>query len=58
MKCIYCGVEYSDKIIDIHMKDCQKSEQSEDEIRQLAKAKGIKSWHVKSIETLKEELGV
>jgi len=40
------------------MKDCQKSEQSEDEIRQLAKAKGIKSWHVKSIETLKEELGV
>ena len=34
------------------------NEQSEDDIRQMAKEKGIKSWHVKSIETLKKELGV
>lgn len=34
------------------------NELSEDEIRQLAKDNGIKSWHVKSIETLKKELGV
>lgn len=31
---------------------------SDEEIRQLAKDKKIKSWHIKSIETLKEELGV
>ena len=33
-------------------------ELTEESIRQLAKDRKIKSWHVKSIETLKEELGV
>ena len=33
-------------------------ELTEESIRQLAKERKIKSWHVKSIETLKEELGV
>ena len=32
-------------------------ELTEEEIRHMAKEKGIKSWHVKKIETLKEELG-
>lgn len=36
----------------------QTKELSDDEIRQLAKDKHIKSWHVKAIDTLKEELGV
>jgi len=31
---------------------------SDEGIRKLAKDKKIKSWHVKSIETLKEEMGV
>lgn len=31
---------------------------SDDEIRQLAKAKGIKSWHVKKIDNIKKELGM
>jgi hypothetical protein len=30
---------------------------SDEEIRQRAKDKGIKSWHIKKIETLLEELG-
>lgn len=29
---------------------------SDDDIRQLAKEKGIKSWHVKKIDNLKKEL--
>lgn len=29
---------------------------SDDDIRQLAKSKGVKSWHVKAIKTLKKEL--
>lgn len=29
---------------------------SDDEIRQLAKEKGVKSWHLKGIDKLKEEL--
>lgn len=33
-------------------------EESEDAIRAKAKEAGIKSWHLKSIDTLKEELGV
>lgn len=33
-------------------------EHSDDDIRKMAKEKGIKSWHIKSIETLKKELGV
>lgn len=36
----------------------QETELSEDEIRQLAKEKGIKSWHVKAVDTLRKELGV
>jgi len=31
---------------------------SDDEIRQLAKSKGIKSWHVKKIDNIKKELGM
>lgn len=31
---------------------------SDEAIRQLAKDAGIKSWHLKAIETLKKELGV
>lgn len=31
---------------------------SDDEIRALAKAKGISHYHVKGIETLKKELGI
>lgn len=30
---------------------------TEEQLRAEAKAKGIKSWHVKGIDTLKEELG-
>jgi hypothetical protein len=33
-------------------------ELTDDEIRQMAKEQGIKSWHVKKINKLKEELGV
>jgi len=33
-------------------------EYSEEELRAMAKEQKIKSWHVKSVETLKEELGV
>ena len=29
---------------------------SDDDIRQLAKTKGVKSWHIKSIENIKKEL--
>jgi hypothetical protein len=59
MKCNYCGKEYSDKIIDIHTAHCKElseKELTEEEIRKLAKKQGIKSWHVKAIDTLKEEL--
>lgn len=31
---------------------------SDDEIRELAKEKGIKSWHVKKIDNIKKELGM
>jgi hypothetical protein len=31
---------------------------SDDEIREIAKEKGIKSWHVKKIDKLRKELGV
>jgi hypothetical protein len=31
---------------------------SDEDIRELAKDKGIKSWHVKKIDKLKKELGV
>lgn len=43
-----------------HKEEVKKEakELSDDEIRQLAKDKHIKSWHVKAIDTLKEELGV
>ena len=30
---------------------------SDDEIRELAKDKGIKSWHVKNIDKLRKEMG-
>ena len=41
-------------------KPAKKAElkETDEEIRQLAKDKGIKSWHVKSIEKLKQELEV
>lgn len=31
---------------------------SDDDIRELAKEKGIKSWHVKKIDNIKKELGM
>lgn len=33
-------------------------EYTEEELREMAKEKGIKSWHVKSVDKLKQELGV
>ena len=45
-----------DKLEDeIEQKESQIDER-EDEIRALAKSKGIKSWHVKSIDNLLKEL--
>ena len=34
-----------------------EKEETEEELRHRAKAAGVKSWHVKSIENLKKELG-
>lgn len=42
----------------IVLPDEVKSILCDDEIRELAKEKGIKSWHTKSIKRLKEEMGV
>lgn len=36
----------------------ENDEYTEEELREMAKEKGIKSWHVKSIEKLKSELGL
>ena len=36
----------------------QSTALTDDEIRELAKEEGIKSWHLKSIETLLEELNL
>lgn len=59
MICPICGKEYSDKIIDIHMKDCNKEEETnEDAVRLMAKEKGISHYWNKSIQTLIEELEV
>lgn len=41
-----------------HIENTSKVNFSEDEIRALAKAKGISHYHVKGIETLKKELGI
>ena len=64
MKCSKCNKEYSPKVLRIHERTCSvdviKSVDvitSEDNIRQLAKEKGIKSWHNKKIENIKKELG-
>ena len=47
------------KVVDEeNKKSIDKADDSENDIRQLAKEKGIKSWHVKSIEKLKQELEV
>lgn len=40
------------------IKESTQIELTDDMIRQMAKDKKIKSWHVKSIETLREEMGV
>jgi len=79
MKCPYCGIEYSDKVIEIHMDSCLMTQMeqeiekmieeheiekdvdyviNEEDLRQLAKEKKISNYWNKSIETLKEELGV
>jgi hypothetical protein len=46
------------KVVDSVKKVDKVEVMDDDIIRQLAKDKGIKSWHVKSIAKLKEELGV
>lgn len=51
-------LESSEEVVDITEEVQEKSVLSEEEIRVMAKEKGIKSWHVKSIETLKKELEV
>ena len=63
MICPKCNIEYSDKVYRLHVKDCnvkkvvnKKEIKEEDDVRQLAKAKGIKSWHVKTIDKLKAEI--
>jgi len=38
--------------------DNSVDDDNEETIRQMAKDEGIKSWHVKKIETLKKELGL
>jgi len=58
MKCIFCGAEYSEKVLRIHQLQCKSKEMTEEELRQLAKDNKIKSWHNKSIDTLKKELEV
>jgi len=56
MKCLKCNQEYSPKVLRIHERTCSV-DVSDDDIRQLAKEKGIKSWHNKKIENIKKELG-
>ena len=51
----------SDPVLIITTKDDEKElakENTEEELRELAKEKGITSWHVKSVDTLKKELEV
>ena len=51
---------FGEKQTEIHqdIEATEELELTEEQIRLLAKEKGIKSWHVKSIETLRKELGV
>ena len=68
MKCPKCGVEYSDKVWRIHKGICKGTVEetvdnvdnteklTEEELRQLAKDNNIKSWHVKGLDKIKEEL--
>lgn len=65
MKCRICGVEYSDKVLRIHEPLCQKpikvativaDELTEEQLRALAKDKGVRSWHNKAIDKIKTEL--
>lgn len=48
----------SDKEVVVENATTESIEYSEEQLRSMAKEQKIKSWHVKSIETLKEELGV
>jgi len=59
MKCPHCGVDYSDKVYNIHKNLCDVKEEvanDEEAIRDMAKEKGISHYWNKSIDTLKEEL--
>ena len=54
-------VEGSDEVVQIIEKESNPNELdhlTDDDIREMAKNNGIKSWHVKSIKRLKKELGV
>ena len=65
-KCLFCNVEMSDKVLRIHQLQCKELKKdikpkkekklTDTEIRQMAKEKELKSWHLKAISTLKEEL--
>jgi TPP-dependent trihydroxycyclohexane-1,2-dione (THcHDO) dehydratase len=64
MICDKCGRVFSDKVYEIHYPTCDrelikeeiKIDQEEIDIRAKAKAFGIKSYHVKSIERLEAEI--
>lgn len=64
MICDKCGRVFSDKVYEIHYPTCEieliKEEATlyleETNIRAKAKALGIKSYHVKSIERLEAEI--
>jgi TPP-dependent trihydroxycyclohexane-1,2-dione (THcHDO) dehydratase len=64
MICDKCGRVFSDKVYEIHYPNCEtelikeepKIDQEEIDIRAKAKALGIKSYHVKSIERLESEI--
>lgn len=47
-----------DKEVVVENSTIEPIEYTEEQLRSMAKEQKIKSWHVKSIETLKEELGV
>lgn len=69
MICPKCGVEYSDKVCMIHKKSCKgleksnvesieelKEEYTVEQLRELAKENGVKTYWKKREETLIEEL--
>lgn len=62
MKCPKCGVEYSDKVCKIHKLSCKgnseelKKEYTVEQLRELAKENGVKTYWKKSEEKLIDEL--